>query len=96
MKKYTFCETSNDYTRLSGTVYIGSAQEVRAVYKACERAYYGLKSDIAPLYDTPTMCDSRTYGLVFEVKDRFNNVSFHVENAETVLRLIAKGLYKPA
>lgn len=96
MKKYSFYEVANDFTRISGNVYVGSAQEVRAVYKACERAYYGLRSDIAPLYSMPTLRDGRTYGLVFEEKDCLNKTFFYVENAETVLRWIAAGLYKPA
>lgn len=93
MKKYTFEFTASDYTLVEGVVYVGTAQDIMACYKSCERAYYNMRSNCGPLYNMPTLKADSMYGLVF--MDHDLTTHFYVENSDTVLRGISNGFYIP-
>lgn len=68
-------------------LYVGSAEEIRPIYKALRRAAGQGKSDLLPVFfDHARFRAGRTYGIVIE--DGVTCKVFSVVSAETALRLV--------
>jgi hypothetical protein len=81
MKKFELRDEDNTYT-----LYIGSAQEIKALYRAMRKAWDRHVSRLCyPFYDFPKFNYDRHYGLFIED----GPMNFQVVSNDTALSMIA-------
>ena len=83
MKKYTFFDADFD---TDYTLYVGEAQEVKAVYRSMRKAWNRNATNFYNLHiDFPKFNYEKCYGLFINDK----GMTFHVISSDTALRMIA-------
>lgn len=89
MKTYMKIDTTPyDYDIVEGTVYVGSAMEVEALYKSIRRATEKFHTSLVPMFvERPKFAYERMYGLVIRDEDNM----YYVINGDTVLSYIVSG-----
>lgn len=81
MKQYLLSDEENYYT-----LYVGSAQEVKAMYRSMYKAWIKGTSNFSNAFcDFPKFNYSRCYGLFINDTE----MTFHVISSDTALRMIA-------
>ena len=80
MKQYLLSDEENYYT-----LYVGSAQEVKAMYRSMYKAWIKGTSSLSNAFcDFPKFNYSRCYGLFINDAE----MTFHVISSDTALRMI--------